>query len=49
MSLNNPNDFNGDGRVVVSPEASRITGFYGGLALVLKSDGGKERILGRIE
>lgn len=37
---------NGDGRVVVSPEASRITGFYGGLALVLKSDGGKERILG---
>lgn len=37
---------NGDGRVVVTPEASRITGFYGGLALVLKSDGGQERILG---
>lgn len=37
---------NGDGSVVVPLEASRITGFYGGLALVLKSDGGKERILG---
>ncbi len=36
----------GDGRMIVSPEASRITGFYGGLALVLKSDGGQERILG---
>lgn len=37
---------NGDGRVIVTPEANRITGFYGGLALVLKSDGGQERILG---
>lgn len=37
---------NGDGRVIVTPEADRITGFYGGLALVLKSDGGQERILG---
>lgn len=37
---------NGDGSVVVSPDASRITGFYGGLALVLKSEGGQERILG---
>lgn len=37
---------NGDGRVIVAPEANRITGFYGGLALVLKSDGGQERILG---
>lgn len=36
---------NGDGEVLVSPKASRITGFYGGLALVLKADGGKERIL----
>ena len=32
---------NGDGEVLVSPKASRITGFYGGLALVLKADGGK--------
>ena len=37
---------NGDGSVIVTPEANRITGFYGGLALVLKSDGGQERILG---
>ena len=37
---------NGDGSVIVPPEANRITGFYGGLALVLKSDGGKEKILG---
>ncbi len=37
---------NGDGSEVVHPSASRITGFYGGLALVLKSEGGKERILG---
>lgn len=37
---------NGDGRVIVTPEADRITGFYGGLALVLKTDGGQERILG---
>ena len=37
---------NGDGRVIVAPEANRITGFYGGLALVLKSDGGQERVLG---
>ncbi len=37
---------NGDGSVIVAPEANRITGFYGGLALVLKSDGGQERILG---
>lgn len=37
---------NGDGRVIVSPEATRITGFYSGLALALKSVGGQERILG---
>lgn len=37
---------NGDGSVIVTPEANRITGFYEGLALVLKSDGGQERILG---
>lgn len=37
---------NGDGKVVVSAEASRITGFYNDLALVLKSEGGKERIMG---
>ena len=37
---------NGDGRVIVSPDASRITGFYGGYALVLKLDGGRERIIG---
>lgn len=37
---------NGNGNVVVSPEASRITGFYDGLSLVLKSIGGKERVLG---
>ena len=37
---------NGDGSVIVAPEANRITGFYGELALVLKSDGGQERILG---
>lgn len=43
---NNIGVINGDGSVVVQPEADRITGFYGGLALVLKSDGGKERILG---
>lgn len=45
-SGNNVGIINGDGRVIVEPEATRITGFYGGLALVLKSDGGKERILG---
>ena len=37
---------NGDGTVIVAPDASRITGFYDGLALVLKSVGGQERILG---
>lgn len=37
---------NGDGREIVQPEASRITGFYGGQALVLRSVGGQERILG---
>ena len=36
----------GDGRVIVEPSATRITGFYGGLALVLKSSGGQERIMG---
>lgn len=36
----------GDGNVVVAPDASRITGFHSGYALVLKSDGGRERILG---
>ena len=36
----------GNGKVVVAPEATRITGFYEGLALVLKAEGGKERILG---
>lgn len=36
----------GDGHVIVSPEASRITGFYDGYALVLKSSGDRERILG---
>lgn len=43
---NNVGVIEGDGRVIVKPEANRITGFYGGLALVLKSDGGQERILG---
>ena len=43
---NNIGVINGDGSVIVQPEADRITGFYGGLALALKSDGGKERILG---
>lgn len=37
---------NGDGTVIVAPEASRITGFYEGLSLVLKSNGGQEIILG---
>lgn len=37
---------NGDGSVVVKPEASRITGFWKGYALVLKSDGGLERVMG---
>ena len=37
---------NGDGTVIVVPEASRITGFYDELALVLKSIGGQERIMG---
>lgn len=43
---NNIGIINGDGQVVVTPEATRITGFYGGLALVLKSDGGQEKLLG---
>lgn len=43
---NNTGIINGDGHVVVPLEASRITGFYGGVALVLKQDGGQERILG---
>ena len=30
---------NGNGTIVVTPDASRITGFYGGYALVLKSEG----------
>lgn len=37
---------NGDGKVIVPTEASSITEFYSGLALVLKNDGGQERILG---
>ena len=37
---------NGDGKIIVSPEATRITGFYGGYALVLQSDNGQERIVG---
>lgn len=36
----------GDGQIVVNPDADRITGFYNDLALVLKSEGGKERIMG---
>lgn len=36
----------GDGRPVVALEASRITGFHDGVALVLKSTGGQERIMG---
>lgn len=36
----------GDGKIIVAPEASRVTGFYEGYALVLKSENGKERILG---
>lgn len=36
----------GDGSNVVKPEASRITGYWNGYALVLKSDAGKERVLG---
>lgn len=43
---NNVGVIYGDGREIVTPNASRITGFYGGLALVLNSDGGKERVLG---
>lgn len=43
---NNYGVINGDGKVIVPIEASRITGFYEGFALVLKSDGGKERVLG---
>lgn len=35
-----------DGTVIVKPEATRITGFYEGFALVLKSEGGHEIILG---
>ncbi len=35
-----------DGTVVVPAEASRITGFYEGYALALKSESGQERILG---
>ncbi len=37
---------NGDGTIIVSPEASRVTGFYESYALVLKSEGGREKILG---
>ncbi len=36
----------GCGKVIVPEEASRITGFFDGCALVLKSDGGQELILG---
>ena len=36
----------GDGSVVVPAVASRITGFYDGLAIALQTDGGNERILG---
>lgn len=43
---NNIGVINGDGSEVVTPNASRVTGFYGGHALVLKSDGGKERVMG---
>ena len=43
---NNIGVINGDGTVIVAPEASRITGFYEGLSLVLKSNGGQEKILG---
>ena len=43
---NNVGVIRGDGMVIVAPEASRITGFYGGLSLVLKADGGQERIMG---
>lgn len=43
---NNIGVITGDGRVVVEPTATRFTGFYGGLGLVLKTDGGQERILG---
>lgn len=37
---------NGDGQTVVPTTADRITGFHDGLALVLKNEGGQERILG---
>lgn len=37
---------NGDGIVIVAPDASRITGFYESYALVLKSESGREKILG---
>ena len=46
IAINTLGVINGDGSVIVTPEANRITGFYGGLALVLKTDGGQERILG---
>lgn len=37
---------NGEGKVIVPVEASHITGFYDGLALVLKSEAGKQKVLG---
>lgn len=37
---------NGDGSIIVEPNASRVTGFYGGYALVLKSEGAQEKIMG---
>lgn len=43
---NNVGVINGEGGIIVPLYASRITGFYGGLALVLKADVGQERILG---
>ncbi|MGN0213310.1 MAG: WG repeat-containing protein [Muribaculaceae bacterium] len=36
----------GDGKEIVEPIADRISAFFHGLALVLQSDGGQERILG---
>lgn len=37
---------NGNGNIIVPPDASSITGFYGSYALVLKSEGGQERVMG---
>lgn len=43
---NNVGVIRGDGKVVVEPTASHITGFYEDLALVLKSESGQHRLLG---